>query len=178
MHMPKIRSLSSRIAHKNKWYRIRHHKILKPDGTVGDYFMMEREPFTIVVAYRNGKFLLIEENRFTTGTRVLDFPGGWLNPREDPKASALREFEEETGYRAEDAELLCAPYAAVGIARYRCYIYRTVGKLKKVGQKLDATEAGLRSVWKTRMQIAEICRGEPEISGDLLRGLAAFDLAR
>jgi ADP-ribose pyrophosphatase YjhB (NUDIX family) len=178
MHMPKIRSLSSRIAHKNKWYRIRHHKILKPDGTVGDYFMMEREPFTIVVAYRNGKFLLIEENRFTTGTRVLDFPGGWLNPREDPKASAMREFEEETGYRAEDAELLCAPYAAVGIARYRCYIYRTVGKLKNVEQKLDATEAGLRPVWKTRMQIAEICRGEPEISGDLLRGLAAFDLAR
>jgi len=172
----KIRSLSSRIVHRNAWYRIRRHQILKPDGTRGKYFVLEAEPFNLVVAFRRGKFLLIEEERFTTGTKVLDFPGGWINPHEDPKASALREFEEETGYRAGDVELLCAPYAAVGISRRRCYIYRTVGKLEKVGQRLDDTETGLRPVWKTRGQIAEICRGEPEISGDLLRGLAAFDL--
>ncbi len=176
--MDKIRTLSSKIVHRNKWYRIRHYKILKPNGKRGDYFMMERESFNLVVACRNGKFLLVEENRFTTGTRVLDFPGGWINRKEDPKLSALREFEEETGYRAEGVKLLCAPYAAVGIARYRCYIYRTVGRLKKVGQKLDDTEAGLRPVWMTRKQIAAICLGEPEVSGDLLRGLAAYDLCR
>lgn len=174
----KIRSLSSRIVHKNPWYRIRRHRILLPDGTRGDYYMMEREPFSLVVAYHDGKFLLVEEERFTTGTKVLDWPGGWMKPYEDPKASALREFEEETGYRATSVELLCAPYAAVGIASHRCYIYRVNGMLEMVGQKLDVTETGLRPVWMTRDQIAAACCGESEVSGDLLRGLAAFDLAR
>lgn len=170
------RTLSSEIVHTNDWYRIRCDQTQKPDGTPGlPYYLMERPPFCLVVAEKDGSFLLAKEERYTTKTMVWDFPGGWIEEGEDPAKAALREFAEETGWRASEVELLCAPYAYVGISKAKSYIYRTVGQLECVGQKLDETE-DIKPVWMTRSEIAELVRSNAEISGDLLKCIAAFDL--
>src|SRR5262249_7689015 len=38
--------------------------------------------------------------RHATGQELLEIPAGTLHPGEDPKDCAIRELEEETGYRA------------------------------------------------------------------------------
>ena len=176
--MGKTCTLSSEIVHKNKWYRIRHDEIIRPDGTVGPYYVLERESFCLVMSEHDGRFLLVEEDRYPTGTRVLDFPGGGFEPNEDPRTAALREFEEETGYRATAIRLLSAPYAYVGISNVRSYIYLTSGPYEHVGQNLDSSEEGLKVLWLTREEIRARLKGRPEASGDVLKCLAAYDMFR
>lgn len=176
--MAKRRTLSSRIVHSNPWFSIRHDKTELPDGKPGDYFVMQREPYCLVVAEDAGRFLVVEEERYTTDSRALDFPGGWVEPGEDPLVAAIREFEEEAGYRATEMRLLAAPYASIGISKARSYIYLAVGPYEQVGQKLEASEDGLEVVWLTRKEISERLKGIPEASGDVLKCLAAYDMFR
>lgn len=57
----------------------------------------------------NGQVLLVRRSN-TAPRRALEweFPGGVLDYREDPKATALRELQEETGIEAKDAHYLFA----------------------------------------------------------------------
>ena len=50
--------------------------------------------------------VMVRQYRQGAGIVTLEFPGGVVDGGEDPKATALRELEEETGYTADDALLL------------------------------------------------------------------------
>lgn len=47
----------------------------------------------------DGKLILIRQFRPPTGNYLIEFPAGLINPGEDPLETAVRELEEETGYR-------------------------------------------------------------------------------
>ncbi len=173
--MGKSRVLESGIVHANDWYRIRRDII---EGKQKPYFVMEREPFCLIVAEDGDKLLLIEEWRHPAQVHMLDIPGGWLEKGEDPTAAALREFREETGYEAEGLEYLCAPYAYPGISAAQSFIYRTRGALRQVGQELEETEEGLKAVWMTRAEIAAAQRAGAALSGDVYKCLGALELLK
>jgi ADP-ribose pyrophosphatase len=48
-----------------------------------------------------GAVVLVRQYRFGSASVTLEIPGGMVDPGEEPAAAALRELEEETGYRAE-----------------------------------------------------------------------------
>ena len=49
---------------------------------------------------RNGNVVLVKQFRFGSGAVSLELPGGIVEGNEDAAATAARELEEETGYRA------------------------------------------------------------------------------
>lgn len=173
--MGKSRTLESAIVHSNPWYRIRRD-IIK--GCEKPYFVMEREPFCLIIAEHGDRLLLIEEWRHPSQVHMLDIPGGWLEENEPPITAALREFREETGYVAEDLEYLCAPYAYPGISAAKSFIFRTRGALHQAGQELEATEEGLKPVWMTRAEIAEAQRSGKALSADIYKCLGALELLK
>ena len=95
----------------------------------------------VVPVLENGDILLVVQPRpFTHLGAQLDFPAGYLNNDEDHKSAALRELEEETGYKASEIKEVAYYYQDEGIgdARNKIYIARGLKKVSEV--KLDEDE--------------------------------------
>ncbi len=62
----------------------------------------------IIAVTDNGSVLLLREYRPFFGGYIWMLPTGRVNKEPDPKIAALRELQEETGYRAEEITFLCS----------------------------------------------------------------------
>lgn len=54
----------------------------------------------VVAVTRDGRMVLIRQHRVGTNSVTLEIPGGMADPDEPIEATAARELEEETGFRA------------------------------------------------------------------------------
>ncbi len=71
------------------------------DGTEHSRVVIEAHDWCNVVPLTgDGHAVLVRQFRFGTGEISLEIPGGVVDEGEEPAAAALRELEEETGYRA------------------------------------------------------------------------------
>lgn len=70
-----------------------------PDGKKADYYLKDEGNVAAVLAItKNGKIVLVQQYRPGPDKILLELPGGFLDPKESPKAGAARELLEETGY--------------------------------------------------------------------------------
>ena len=70
------------------------------DGTEGDYIIMNAPDWVIVVPEKEDNFLMVKQWRHGEAGLSVEFPGGVIDAGEDPQTAAVRELEEETGYKA------------------------------------------------------------------------------
>jgi ADP-ribose pyrophosphatase len=90
----------------------------------------------MILAVDDGHVLLVEQYRVPIGARCLELPAGLVGDDvegEEAAAAAIRELEEETGYRAERAVDLGRYYASPGMSSEGFTLLRAEG-LTKVGE--------------------------------------------
>ncbi len=144
MHPKKPTVVSSEIDYENPRFKVRHDKLIWPDGTPGDFYLTEHPPYVMIVAEQNGKILAVDQYRYQTDSVTTEFPGGVIDDGESAEDAAKRELREETGYEA-DAITKIATFNAYGRIIGNVVVARS---LKKVGElKLEASEFGLTSRW-------------------------------
>src|SRR5260370_6136646 len=61
-----------------------------------------------------GKVILVRQFRHAAGRILLEIPAGTLNKDEDPDVCAMRELQEETGYKAEHMRRIGGPQYPAG----------------------------------------------------------------
>ena len=84
------------------------------------------------------KIILIRQHRFPLGY-ILEIPAGTLEKGETPKRCALREIQEETGYKAKRMTHLITYYPSVGYNTEKIHCFVASG-LTRVKMKLDTDE--------------------------------------
>jgi ADP-ribose pyrophosphatase len=89
----------------------------------------------VILAVEDGHVLLVEQYRVPLQCRCLELPAGLVGDGiagEAAEASAARELEEETGYRADAVESLGTFYSSPGMVSESFTLVRATG-LTKVG---------------------------------------------
>jgi ADP-ribose pyrophosphatase len=84
------------------------------------------------------RIILVRQHRYPHGY-VLEIPAGTLEKGESPKACALREIQEETGYRAKRMTHLVTYYPSIGYNTEAIHCFVASG-LTQVEKKLDTDE--------------------------------------
>ncbi|HVX10921.1 MAG TPA: NUDIX hydrolase [Pirellulales bacterium] len=94
------------------------------DGTVHER-EVARHPgaVTVLPLVAPDRVCLIRNFRVAVGQTLVELPAGTLEPGEDPAATARRELEEETGYRADTIDKLCEFFMSPGILSERMIVF-------------------------------------------------------
>ena len=77
----------------------------------------------VVPVTDDGKIVMVTQHRFPMNKVLLELPAGKLNKGEDPLICAVRELEEETGYKSEDVTELGSIYTTPGYSTEKLWIY-------------------------------------------------------
>jgi nudix-type nucleoside diphosphatase (YffH/AdpP family) len=78
---------------------------------------------TVVALDGEGRLLLVRQHRHATGRALLELPAGTLDREEEPEACAVRELEEETGFRAGHLQRLGGFFVAPGYCTEYIHAY-------------------------------------------------------
>jgi ADP-ribose pyrophosphatase len=123
-----------------KWSRLSRSELLKthiftvtervsvaPDGKKGRFSVLEAPEWATVVPLvetASGQaFLMVRQYRHGSDEISIEFPGGVVEPGEEPAAAAARELEEETGYRAAKITSLGWTYPNPAIMDNRFHVF-------------------------------------------------------
>lgn len=101
-----------------------HDTMLIPNGNVAVWDFIQHNGAAAVVPVReDGKLLMVRQYRNALERDTIEIPAGGLNPGEPTDRAALRELEEETGYRCEKAEFLISIRTTVAFCNEKIDIY-------------------------------------------------------
>jgi 8-oxo-dGTP pyrophosphatase MutT (NUDIX family) len=139
--------LGDRILHAGKWVTLREKSYRDLRGREGRWTYAERpgsRAAAVVVARttQTGALIVIEQFRFPFEASVLEFPAGLVEPGEEPARTALRELEEETGYRGEVTEVGPEVTTTAGLASETVrLVYVRAEERPRAAPRPDASEA-------------------------------------
>lgn len=118
------KKISGEVMFDGKIFRVEKDIVLCPNG---------KEAFREIIRHNGGagvlavtdddKVILIRQFRYAYNEVMYEIPAGKLEVGEDPLFSALREFEEETGNKADKVEYLMTFYPTCGYCSEKIYLY-------------------------------------------------------
>ena len=81
----------SKIVYKNPRFSIREDQVVRPDGTDGVFYVMDRPPVVIIVPVtKDNEVYLIRINRYTTKQTHWELPAGSSDKENELTLSWLR----------------------------------------------------------------------------------------
>ena len=140
--MPKhpLLTLRSSTVFQTKWFKLEEAQVQKPaDGSNFTYTYLSVAPSVMVVAIDGeGRIVIVRQYRYPTRRYSYELPGGGSGGESLEKA-ALRELQEETGYRAASIERLGEFVTYCGLADEICHVFLATD-LTPGEQKLEKSE--------------------------------------
>ena len=106
--MEKIERLSRELGYQGTILKVYKDRVRFSDGVEADWDFIHHDGAAAVVPVMpDGKILMVRQYRNALDRFTLELPAGKLDaPGEDKKECAVRELEEETGYKAGKMEWL------------------------------------------------------------------------
>src|SRR3954447_23762839 len=95
--------LESQQLYANPWIQVREDRVIKPDGLVGTFGVVELKPGVSVLPLGDdGMVHLVRVFRYTLGRDSLEAVAGGIEDGESPEEAARRELREEVGIEAKE----------------------------------------------------------------------------
>lgn len=118
------RIVKSEVIFKGKVFNTIVNQIEYDSGNKAVREVAEHPGGAVVVPVTDdGKIVMVTQHRFPMNKVLLELPAGKLNKDENPFICAVRELEEETGYRSKNVKELGSIYTTPGYSTEKLWIY-------------------------------------------------------
>ena len=133
--------LDKKTAYKGKRITVEelHYKNPRTNQIIYREHVLAGHAAVIIPETENKEFIMIKEPRTPIGRTVIAFPAGMIEEGEKVEEGAIRELEEETGYKAGNIKKLREVYPAIGYSNEKVTIF-LAKNLVKTQRHLDETE--------------------------------------
>lgn len=131
--------LESREIYDGRTIQVAVDKVRLPNGREMDIEIVHHKGAVAIVPVIGDDVLLVRQYRYATGGWLLEIPAGKLEPGEKPEACAIRETEEETGYRPAELEPLGWIWPTPGFCDEKIWLFLARG-LEQTQQGLEEDE--------------------------------------
>lgn len=116
--------LEKRSAYRGKVLHLDLEHVQLPGGTTCELEIIRHQGAAAVVPVdASGQVILVRQFRHATDGWLLEVPAGKLDPGEAPEICAVRELEEETGWKAGRLDPLGWIWTTPGFADERIWLY-------------------------------------------------------
>lgn len=132
-----------------------------PDGALFEQYVlrMPKAAMTVLLDDAGQRVLMMWRHRFVPDCWTWELSGGYINPDEDPAVTAVREVQEETGWRCRSMRLLTRFQPFAGTTDFENLIFLGEGA-EDTGQPADINEV-TRIEWIMLDSVPDrIARGE------------------
>ncbi len=131
--------LSSEKIYTGKILHIYKDEIKLPNNKTAVRELVKHIGASTILPVIEGKIFFVKQYRHPLEECILELPAGTLERGEDPKICAIREIEEEIGYKANNMEFMFKTAIAPGYSSEIIYAYLATD-LVKTSQNLDEDE--------------------------------------
>ncbi|MCD6287617.1 MAG: NUDIX hydrolase [Candidatus Hydrogenedentes bacterium] len=117
-----------KVLFKGRVFAVTRDEVTLPSGRLTTREVVRhRGSVTIVGMPTPTEVLLIRQYRYAVGSDLWELPAGTIEVGEPPESCALRELEEETGYRADSVRCLTRFYTSPGFCDELMHVYLAEG---------------------------------------------------
>jgi len=117
------RTIETKDIYEGRILRLQLLTVELPNGEISTREVIRHNGACAVLAIKEGKFVIVKQFRKALDETLLEIPAGKIENDEDPALCAMRELEEETGYRANSIHFLMDMYSAAGYSSERIHIF-------------------------------------------------------
>ena len=136
------KSLSSEYINRHPYFTARKDRYQTEGGKIVDpYFVVELPAGAGAMAItEQNEVILVRQYRHPVDEIMIEIPGGFIDPGEEPETAISRELLEETGYTFSSLHLLGVTALNPGVLNNFTYMFLALGGIKSAKQKLDPNE--------------------------------------
>lgn len=142
--MHRYRILSEERLYEGRVFRVRRDELEHASGYRTMREIVEHDGGAVIAAlFPNRDILLIRQHRWPIDQVIYELPAGKLDPGEDPRDCALRELEEETGWKAGSLVPLTSIFTTPGFCSEQLHLFLATD-LAPGTQALEPGEESIR----------------------------------
>jgi ADP-ribose pyrophosphatase len=116
-------TLSTEPIFTGKIISLQVDKVQLPNGQTATREIVKHPGAVAVLALHDNKMIVVEQYRKPLERSQVEIPAGKLDAGENPLDAALRELEEETGYRSDSIRLISSFATSPGFADEIIHLY-------------------------------------------------------
>lgn len=175
--MKKWKKLATTTLLEHPRLKVSEDDVLLPDGHEAKYIYYDIPDAAMVVCIQDDKILLQTEYSYPPRQYMYQLPGGAIDSGEDPIPAALRELEEESGYRkGDDSRVEYLGYYFINNRRSaaKLHVILVTDPVETGTVEWDSEEY-IESEWVALTTLREMIGNGKIVNSTILTGLALYD---